>query len=51
MTTKEKLEWLETASNEELLDQLVRLEKENKYGSNSEDIRLTKAEILRRMGK
>ena len=51
MTLEEKVNWLENASNEELLKQLVELEITNNYGIYSEDIRLTKAEIIRRMSK
>lgn len=49
MTREEKQNWLENASNEELLKQLVSFEKYNEYGKNDEDIALTKAEILKRM--
>lgn len=50
LTFEEKLEWLAAASNEELLDQLVSLEKTNSYGCNALDIRITRAEIFNRMG-
>ena len=53
MTIEEKKTWLEGATNEELLKQLVTLEleeaKQCSYGERQKDINLTKAEILKRM--
>lgn len=49
MTREEKQNWLNKATNEELLRQLVSFEKYNEYGKNDEDIELTRAEILKRM--
>jgi len=50
-TREEKMKWLAQASNEELLRQLVELEITNSYGRYTEDIRITREEILKRMGK
>ena len=44
-----KKAWLQNASNERLLNQLISLEAGNSYGKYAEDIELTRAEILRRM--
>ena len=53
MTNKQKKSWLENATNEELLKQLVTLEleeaRECSYGERQKDIEITKAEILKRM--
>lgn len=49
MTIKEKENWLKNATDKELLQQLVEFNKANQYGVLTEDIRLTEAEILRRM--
>jgi len=53
MTMKEKKAWLASATNEELLKQLVTLEleeaRECSYGERQKDIDLTKEEILKRM--
>jgi len=53
MTIEEKKTWLEGATNEELLKQLVTLEleeaKQCSYGERQKDINLTKTEILKRM--
>jgi hypothetical protein len=49
MTREQKIAWLENASNEELLKQLLSLETSNKFGCNNEDIELTRNEILKRM--
>lgn len=49
MTNADKRAWLNQASNEELLRQLVSLIATNSYGSNDEDINLTRGEILSRM--
>lgn len=49
MTRKEKLDWLNKASNEELLKQLCDFTNFNSYGCNDEDIKLTREEILKRM--
>jgi hypothetical protein len=51
MTTAEKKTWLENATPEELLAQYISLNSGNRYGVNSEDIELTKAEIIKRMSK
>lgn len=49
ITLEQKLAWLETASNGDLLRQLVSFEKRNEYGKLDADIDLVKAEILNRM--
>lgn len=49
LTREQKINWLRNASNEELLRQLVSLERNNNYGVNNEDIILTRTEILNRM--
>lgn len=51
MTREEKLNWLENAENEELLNQFYSLQSGNHFGVNNEDIAMTKAEILKRMEK
>ena len=51
MTKEEKIQWLENATADELLEQYVSLVNTNDYGKNGEDIALTKAEILKRMEK
>ena len=55
MELKEKLAWLKQASNEELLDQLNSLTfthytAHDERAFNTEDINLTRNEILARMG-
>lgn len=50
MTIEQKKEWLAKATPEELLGQYVSSVSTNRFGINDEDIRLTRAEILRRMG-
>ena len=55
MTTEEKKIWLQQATNEELLKQLISFEleeaKQCSYGERQKDTNLTKDEILRRMSK
>ncbi len=51
MTREQKIEWLENASKEELLNQYVSFVNTNQFGKNNEDIALTRAEIFRRMDK
>jgi hypothetical protein len=55
MTKEQKKAWLASATNEELLKQLVTFEleeaRECSYGERQKDIDLTKAEILKRMSK
>lgn len=51
MTTAEKTAWLEKATPEELLAQLISMTARNQYGKLDEDINLTRAEIIKRMNK
>ena len=54
LTIKEKMDWLAQATNEELLNQLIGMEKRTcgeYYGELGEDLRITKAEILKRMSR
>ncbi len=55
MTLAERLEWLESASDEELVSQLKSLVSAEAvrctYGEGQADIDLTVAEILKRMAK
>ena len=49
MTNEQKKEWLANATPDELLRQYVSLISSNRYGVNSEDIAITRDEIVRRM--
>jgi hypothetical protein len=49
MTTEQKLNWLANATADELLKQYVSLQATDHFGCNSEDIKLTYNEIIRRM--
>lgn len=51
MTIEQKLNWLATATADELLKQYLSLNATNDYGCKAEDIRLTYDEIIRRMTK
>ena len=55
MTIEEKKSWLTSASDEELVKQLMGLVAEEavqcSYGERQKDIELTKAEIMSRMAK
>ena len=55
MTIEEKKSWLTSASDEELVKQLMSLVAEEavqcSYGERQRDIELTKAEIMSRMAK
>jgi len=49
MTIEQKKEWLANATPDELLKQYVSFVNTNHFGQNDEDIKLTRAEIVRRM--
>ena len=49
MTIEQKKEWLANATLDELLRQYVSLINSNRYGVNSDDIAITRDEIVRRM--
>lgn len=51
MTREEKINWIEQASNEELLKQYITFMNTNKYGCYDEDIDMVHDEIMKRMSK
>lgn len=50
MTIEQKKEWLANATPDELLEQYVSFVNTNRFGKNDEDIKITRAEIISRMG-
>ena len=49
MTLQEKMNWIQNAGNQELLNQWFTFRSTNSYGVNNDDIQLVEAEILKRM--